>query len=263
MKRIFVLITMLLILLPAIPSLAQEDDMCSADQIVERIGAAYETYADDASGDGNFEESLRSIDTLSAEIEAIYAECDEARYQAYITEGTELLDMLQEGGYVIYVRHAATNKSEEDTDLASCETQRNLSTQGREDAAMIGEIWATLDVPVSQIISTEYCRTRETAQSAFGEPTVITKEELLTSLDEWLAEIPEDGTNVIIVGHVDLLEDATGIQIPEDIRFSEGDALVYKPEGGAMGDGGYELVTRISLQNWFDLGRIVAEMNME
>jgi len=268
MKRFFVLLITLLVLLPSVETVAQEDDGCSAEQIIARISVAYETYVGEASADSNLEASLGDIDALNAEIAAIYTECDDARYQAYVSEGTALLDDLREGGYVIYVRHAATDQSQQDQetiDPEACETQRNLSMRGREDAAMIGTVWATLDIPVSRIISTEYCRTRETAELAFGEPSVIPKAELVTSLDEVLAELPSEGTNVIVVGHVDLLEDATGIQIPEDIRLNEGDALVYRPEGGAMGDGGYDLVTRIGLRNWSDLGRIVAaaESTME
>jgi hypothetical protein len=112
---------------------------------------------------------------------------------------------------------------------------------------------------VSEVISTEYCRTRETAQLAFGEPIVVPRAELEDTLDEWLATAPAEGTNMILVGHVDLLEQVTGIRIPEDVRLNEGDALVYHPLGGPMGDGGYELVTRISFRNWFDLARIAAE----
>ncbi|HLU10447.1 MAG TPA: histidine phosphatase family protein [Oceanobacillus sp.] len=153
---------------------------------------------------------------------------------------------MREGGYVIYVRHARTDNAQEDTDLASCETQRNLSEQGRLDAASIGETWATLAVPVGELISTEYCRTRETAQLAFGEPNIIPKAQLEQALETLLAIPPAEGMNTVI-------------SIPEDIRFNEGDALVYRPLGGPMGDQGYELVTRISFLNWFDLARIAAE----
>ena len=118
-------------------------------------------------------------------------------------------------------------------------------------------------MPVGDIISTEYCRTRETAQLAFGEPMIMEKEQLVSELESWLSIEPIEGTNTIIVGHVDLLEDATGIRIPEDMRFNEGDALVYLPLGGPMGDQGYELVTRISFQNWSDLARISVAMQSE
>lgn len=223
---------------------AQAGDICSGEHIANRVGEVYNAYTEHGSSD--LESSLNGIASLESQLDAIYSECNEVRYQAYVEEGRALLEDLREGGYVIYVRHARTDNAQEDTDLASCETQRNLSEQGRLDAASIGETWATLAVPVGELISTEYCRTRESAQLAFGEPNIIPKAQLEQALETLLAIPPAEGMNTVI-------------SIPEDIRFNEGDALVYRPLGGPMGDQGYELVTRISFLNWFDLARIAAE----
>lgn len=223
---------------------AQAGDICSGEHIANRVGEVYNAYTEHGSSD--LESSLNGIASLESQLDAIYSECNEVRYQAYVEEGRALLEDLREGGYVIYVRHARTDNAQEDTDLAPCETQRNLSEQGRLDAASIGETWATLAVPVGELISTEYCRTRETAQLAFGEPNIIPKAQLEQALETLLAIPPAEGMNTVI-------------SIPEDIRFNEGDALVYRPLGGPMGDQGYELVTRISFLNWFDLARIAAE----
>jgi phosphohistidine phosphatase SixA len=261
MKRIIRGIVVGLLLIPAAQMSAQDGDTCSPESIASRLDEVYASYAEQSTSD--LESSLASIANLNGEINAIYAECDEARYQAYVEQGTALLEDLREGGYVIYVRHAKTDSSQEDTDLASCETQRNLTEEGRSDAARIGEAWSSLNVAISELISTEYCRTRETAELAFGEPQVIPREELETSLETWLAMSPAEGTNRVIVGHVDLLEAVTGISIPEDIRLNEGDALVYRPLGGPMGDQGYELMTRIGFRNWFDLVRIASETQVQ
>jgi phosphohistidine phosphatase SixA len=261
MKRKLCLMGALLasLLVSALQMSAQDMDSCSPESIAARVSEVYATYSEAAASD--LESSLDSMMTLDSQINAIYEECDQARYEAYVEEGTALLETLRAGGYVLYVRHARTDQSQTDTDTATCETQRNLSEQGRSEAAQIGEAWETLDIPVGQILSTEYCRTRETAQLAFGEPSVVPKAELEETLNDWLAQIPAEGSNMVIVGHVDMLEAATGIQVPEDVRLNEGDALVYHPLGGPMGDNGYELVGRISLRNWFDLARIAADMN--
>jgi phosphohistidine phosphatase SixA len=235
---------------------AQDVEGCSAAGMTARIRDAYAVYTEGAASTDDMETTLNGVNTLTHTIEAIHDECDEVRYQAYVEAGTSLLEDLRSGGYILYVRHAATDRSQEDTDLSSCETQRNLSEQGKLDAAAIGTAWQTLALPVDQLVSTEYCRTRDTALIAFGEPTIINRADMETMLDEMLATQPMEGTNTVIVGHVDLLEAVTGIQVPEDTRFDEGDALIYRPLGGAMGDGGYELVGRISLRNWSDLARI-------
>ena len=54
----------------------------------------------------------------------------------------ELVEALREGGYVVYLRHAATDRSKEDDpvlDLDDCATQRNLSEDGRDQSREIGE----------------------------------------------------------------------------------------------------------------------------
>src|SRR2546427_8628385 len=58
-----------------------------------------------------------------------------------IVRGRPLAEALRGGGYVVYFRHAATNADQVDTDkpdFARCETQRNLSDDGRRVARDIG-----------------------------------------------------------------------------------------------------------------------------
>jgi hypothetical protein len=202
MKRLVMFCVLLLG--AALPLSAQDnaaDGACSPESVTAQVSRAYETYT---GGESTIMEYIYDdLDTLANTIRAIELSCEESRYQAYAEEGSALLDALRQGGYVLYVRHTRTDRSQEDTDTASCETQRNLTEQGRVDATSIGTAWSALGVPVERIISTEYCRTRETAQLAFGEPTVIPRAELETSLDELLAEMPSAGMNTVIVGHSD------------------------------------------------------------
>lgn len=51
-------------------------------------------------------------------------------------------EQLQRGGVILVIRHAATDQSKPDhdpVDLNDCRTQRNLSAQGRREAALIGQ----------------------------------------------------------------------------------------------------------------------------
>src|SRR3954447_21767506 len=48
-----------------------------------------------------------------------------------------LLQQLRQGGYVLYLRHAATDFSQDDSQMKSyedCSTQRNLTDKGRAEA---------------------------------------------------------------------------------------------------------------------------------
>ena len=78
----------------------------------------------------------------------------------------DLIEALKQGGYVVYMRHAATDHTQKDldrSDLTNCTAQRNLSARGRDDAARIASIMRELGIPVSTVYSSPYCRARDTA----------------------------------------------------------------------------------------------------
>ena len=152
-----------------------------------------------------------------------------------------LAQALQDGGYVIYLRHAATDRSKEDAgviDLENCTTQRNLSKAGREQAREIGRGFRALEMPVGEVLSSEYCRTRETAELAFGrvelEPDLTGFpndgdpgfDERVRRTKELLASPPAAGENTLLVAHVKNLEAAAAITI------DEGELAVFEPHGG-------------------------------
>jgi phosphohistidine phosphatase SixA len=153
--------------------------------------------------------------------------------------GPDLLAALRNGGFVIYFRHARTDFSQDDTDLSdlsNCATQRNLSAEGRTQARLIGDAIATLAIPIGDILSSELCRTRETAELAFGEATLapdlssfgtagseVEEEERVAALRRLLATPPAPGSNTILVGHQFNIQAAAGISL------TEGQAAIFRP----------------------------------
>jgi phosphohistidine phosphatase SixA len=153
--------------------------------------------------------------------------------------GPNLLAALRQGSFVIYFRHARTDFSQDDTDLSdltSCATQRNLSAEGREQARLIGEAIAALAIPIGEVLSSELCRTRETAELAFGRATPMPdltsfgtadseteEQERVAALRRLLATSPEPGTNTVLVGHL------FNIQAAADISLAEGEAAIFSP----------------------------------
>lgn len=101
LKKISLLALLALFLLPLIPTTAQEQTGCSSNGLATRVDISYENFALASQDGGNFEDSLDSLDALYRELDDIYAECDEARYQDYVEEGTALLTDLNEGGYIL------------------------------------------------------------------------------------------------------------------------------------------------------------------
>jgi phosphohistidine phosphatase SixA len=167
------------------------------------------------------------------------------------------VEALRRGGYVIYFRHAATDMSQADTDLSRCETQRNLNEQGRADSRAIGEAFRSLGVPVGQVLSSGYCRARDTAQLAFGQAELVReisglpqsqREERTAALRRLLSTPPEGGTNTMIVAH------GFNITAAAQISLAEGEAAIFAPAGA----GQFTLVARVRPEEWAALVAIAA-----
>ena len=75
--------------------------------------------------------------------------------------------MRENTGYVVLLRHAKTVSGTGDPpgfELDDCDTQRNLSDAGREQAKQIGQEFRDRNIPISQVLSSQYCRCLDTAK---------------------------------------------------------------------------------------------------
>lgn len=171
-----------------------------------------------------------------------------------------LVEELQQGGYVLFLRHTATGARDDQVpvDLEDCRTQRLLSAAGRMQARTIGRAFRALRIPVGAVLTSRYCRTRETALLAFGRKRDV---EVLTGLPSvyanrprriaavrrLLGRRPAPGTNTVLVGHVVSIEPAAGIGL------GAGEIGVFRPLGGER----FELVGRVPVSVWPQLlGRV-------
>jgi len=83
----------------------------------------------------------------------------------------QLWERLRAGGLVLLMRHAETTPGTGDPPgfrLEDCATQRNLSPAGREQARAVGAALARRGVKIETVLSSAWCRARETATLAFG-----------------------------------------------------------------------------------------------
>lgn len=177
--------------------------------------------------------------------------------------GRKLLKSLRKGGYVIYFRHAQTEKDYADqvtADVNNCSTQRVLSETGWQQAKTIGTAFAKNSIPVGTVISSRYCRAWQTADLAFGKYEKnsalnflpfedYTDEQIATmkaNVTPFLTTVPARKTNTVIVGHDDIFESATGIY-PDP----QGMAYIVKPDG----NGSFELIANMLPEQWAQLGK--------
>ena len=82
-----------------------------------------------------------------------------------------LINQLEEGGKLIFIRHAyAPGSGDPDNfNLNDCSTQRNLSKEGKKQAKYIGEFFKNKKIKVDKVLSSEWCRCKETAVIAFSD----------------------------------------------------------------------------------------------
>ena len=80
-----------------------------------------------------------------------------------------LIDQLEKGEKLIFIRHAYApgNGDPNNFNLNDCSTQRNLSNIGRKQAQNIGAFFRKNKIKIDKVLSSEWCRCKETAKIAF------------------------------------------------------------------------------------------------
>lgn len=149
---------------------------------------------------------------------------------------------LKSGGHIVLIRHAITESGIGDPPefkLDDCRTQRNLSAQGRADAKRIGEAFRKRDIPIAEVLSSRWCRCRDTATIAFGmaRPSTMldsifndkerSREDKVREFRAMLAKPPSKG-NLVMVTH------QYNIQAFADVSPTSGEMVVLKAESGVL-----------------------------
>lgn len=162
-----------------------------------------------------------------------------------------LFARLKEGGYVLLLRHAATEPGQGEPPgffPGDCQTQRNLSAAGREQARRLGRMLKWRAVQVSEVRASQGCRTRETAELAFGFPPVPWEalDDLERDADRRgerthavaeLVKTVRAPQNIALVTHAENIRALTGI------APAAAEIVVVRPQ-----DGKVQVVGRLPLQ---------------
>ena len=99
-----------------------------------------------------------------------------------------IVEILKKGGNIIFIRHALApgNGDPQNFDISNCSTQRNLSKDGELQALKIGKFFIENDIKLTKVLSSEWCRCKDTAKIAFG--NYETKNFLNSFYDERFSE---------------------------------------------------------------------------
>lgn len=145
--------------------------------------------------------------------------------------------LLKKGGYVILMRNSAVDEGLGDPKgykVEDCATQLNLTDKGRAEATKIGEEFKKRKIPIKQVLTSQFCRAKETATLAFGKVDVweplnsfydkpMRKGEQTRLLHQRMENPPRDGSNLVLVTHGYNITSATGLN-PDP-----GDMLIIEP----------------------------------
>ena len=82
----------------------------------------------------------------------------------------EIQSLLKEGEKLIFIRHAIAPGGGDpvDFDILRCETQRNLNKEGIAQSKNIGKFFSENNIQIDKVLSSEWCRCKQTAKYAFN-----------------------------------------------------------------------------------------------
>lgn len=163
------------------------------------------------------------------------------------------VEQVRAGGYVLFLRHTSTDFSQNDATMRSyedCASQRNLTDKGRDEARTIGEHIRRLAIPIGEVLASPFCRTRETAQLAFGTATVMREArggparpddpKRYEPLRKLLSSPVPKGENRVVSSHGNPFYALAGAPY-----LAEGEMAVIKPQGDS-----FVVIARIRLEDW-------------
>jgi phosphohistidine phosphatase SixA len=189
--------------------------------------------------------------------------------QSYAADLNGLVSALKGGGYVLVLRHGATDDSRKDVypfKFDDMTAQRQLSEKGRGMARELGDALKKLGVPIGDVYTSQLNRAVETGK-LIGGKDVSPVEELTDSsagsasgmanpdgkntkagraVRDLVNAPPKAGLNNLAVTHKTNVADAFGKEFA-DIR--EGEALVYKTSTS----GPAVLIARVQASEWIAL----------
>jgi phosphohistidine phosphatase SixA len=182
-----------------------------------------------------------------------------------ITPRADVLRPLQKGGYVLVFRHAAADVGSDQTNSTvanwwkSCDSKlaRQLNDLGKKEAEATGKALKNLEIPVSRVFSSEFCRCFTTADlMGLGVPTQQTKELTFYVYEEakryenmmkLVDSQPIDVNNTVLVGHTGFTGTLPSPAPLADLNW--GDAAVFQSVAGQPA----RFIAKIKVAEWTEL----------
>ena len=132
--------------------------------------------------------------------------------------------IAQEGDKIILIRHSLAPGGGDPAGFKvdDCKTQRNLNRTGINQSKKIGKLFKKNKVPVDQVLSSQWCRCKDTAKYAFGNfkeftalnstfqsPYDQNEAKQLKDLYAFVKNWNSNGKNLVLVTHYSIITAVT------------------------------------------------------
>ena len=145
-------------------------------------------------------------------------------FTSQINASDQAWKIAQEGDKIILIRHSLAPGGGDPAGFKvdDCKTQRNLNRTGINQSKKIGKLFKKNKVPVDQVLSSQWCRCKDTAKYAFGNfkeftalnstfqsPYDQNEAKQLKDLYEFVKDWNSNGKNLVLVTHYSIITAVT------------------------------------------------------
>ena len=145
-------------------------------------------------------------------------------FTSQINASEQAWNLAQEGNKIILIRHSLAPGGGDPAGFKvdDCKTQRNLNRTGINQSKKIGKIFKKNKVPIDQVLSSQWCRCKDTAKYAFGNfkeftalnstfqsPYDQNEAKQLKDLYEFVKDWNSNGKNLVLVTHYSIITAVT------------------------------------------------------
>jgi|TARA_B110000285_G_scaffold158080_1_gene176385 phosphohistidine phosphatase SixA len=141
-----------------------------------------------------------------------------------VLSSDSIWDEVRKGNKVILIRHSLAPGGGDPTGfmIEDCKTQRNLNKAGIEQSKKIGKIFKDNKISIDIVLSSEWCRCKDTAYYAFGKfkafsalnstfstPYNENEPRQVKEIEEYLMNWKSGGKNLILITHYSIITTIT------------------------------------------------------
>ena len=145
-------------------------------------------------------------------------------FTSQLNASNQAWNLAQEGNKIILIRHSLAPGGGDPPGfkINDCKTQRNLNRTGINQSKKIGKLFKKNKVPVDQVLSSQWCRCKDTAKYAFGNfkeftalnstfqsPYNKNEGQQLKELYKFIKKWDGKGKNIVLITHYSIITAVT------------------------------------------------------